>query len=83
MSSSGITYFVVAYDNDTMRFTVDEAKRSEMFRCDTWDTVDECWCYLDTNLDMPDDMKSLTHGLTQILKEAQTGDGYEYNLGID
>jgi hypothetical protein len=83
MSSTGITYFVVAYNSDTMRFTVDEPKRSEMFRCDTWDTVDECWCYLDTNLDMVESMKSLNHELIDILKKGQSENGNEYNIGID
>jgi len=72
MSSSGITYFVVTYDHDTMEFQVDSFESAEKYPRDTWDTVDEEWVHLDHNLDLVEDISSLTTQLTNILKKGQS-----------
>ena len=67
MSSSGTTYFVVAYDHDNEAFYVDNELSKDKFRHDTWDSVEERWCYLDSNLDMAEDIVSLTNELEEKL----------------
>jgi len=83
MSSSGITYFVVAYDHENQTFVVDNFESADKYPHDTWDTVDEEWVYLDNNLDLAEDISSLTRQLTDILEKGQSENGNEYNIGID
>jgi hypothetical protein len=83
MSSSGITYFVVTYDHDSETFALDSFESAEKYPRDTWDTVEEKWVYLDTNLDLAEDISSLSRQLTDILKKGQSENGNEYNIGLD
>lgn len=67
MSSSGTTYFVVTYDHDSQTFKVDDDAAKVMLPHDTWDIVEERWCYLDSNLDMAEDLATLTNELKEKL----------------
>lgn len=69
MSSSGKTYLVVYYDHDDMAFHVDSGMSGEKFPRDTWDSVEEEWVHLDQNLDMGEDIVSLTEELEEKLND--------------
>lgn len=69
MSSSGKTYLVVAYDHDDGKFTVDKTMSIDKFPNDTWDTVEERWCMLNSNTDMWQDIDTLEWELGNLLVE--------------